>query len=174
MDRGGASGGSPLARALVAADAFLLGLSAGDRAGVVAFASDATVLAPLRHPAQARLALAEVTHGDGSRLDVGIHAGVRLLAAAHAGEAKALLLFSDGVSSGEDPGDLPAAVATARGMGIRLYALGFGDPPHGPSLEMVAGSSDRVWLEPSVMGMPGVVETVRADTPCPALLHDRD
>lgn len=173
MDRSGPGATSPLARALVAADDFIGRLAPFDHAGVVAFAGRAMPLAPLTDTGSAREALREVVAGEGSRLDLGIAAGDAVLSVERPpGEERLLVLFSDGVASGESPGELEAAVDHARRGGITVAAIGYGNPPHEPSLEFVAGSADRVWIEPSPGEMGRVISTLRSAVPCGAQLHD--
>jgi Mg-chelatase subunit ChlD len=157
-------GSTPLGRSLNAASELLSALTTSDRAALVTFDGTATVLAGLGPPDAARSALEAVTTGAGSRLDLGVIEGARLLAGARAGEEARLVLISDGAGSDSD---LDAAVSALTDAKALAYALGYGNPAHSDSLEYVVGTAARVWIEPAPDAASELPDRMRVDAGCP-------
>jgi hypothetical protein len=164
MAAAGPDGSTPLQRSLDAADALLSALSASDRAALVSFDGTAHVMAELGTPATAVARLAGIVPGPGSRLDLGVIDGARLLADARAGEVARLIVMSDGAGA---ESDLDAAVAASSAAHALVYAVGYGNPAHPESLEYVTGSGERVWIEPAPTDASGLPARMRADAGCP-------
>lgn len=164
----GAGGTAPLERAKAAADALLAQLGSADRAGVVTFAGAAQTVQPLAlGSAAARAALTHLPVGEGSRLDLGIAEGAKVLDGALPAEGRQMVLFTDGNLSGAEPNDALEAARAAVARGNRLYAVGYGDRLDAEELAALVGGTERLWIQPEPAGMGAVDSKMRADLPCP-------
>ncbi|MCM1577207.1 MAG: VWA domain-containing protein [Ruminococcus sp.] len=92
----------------------------GNRAAVVTYASDGTVVQGLTDdPAVLQTAVSSVTAGGNSNLAAGIAAAANMLNAGNTGNRKVMFIFTDGrYNTGADPSE---AVASAKEAGIILY-----------------------------------------------------
>ena len=142
-------GPTKLEAAREAAVAFVDALREEDRAAVIAFDAQVNTLATLADGKQsARDALAGLETGAGTRIDLGIAAGVAALGAARDGAWPTLVLLTDGRPTGEaDPVRL--AAAEARAAGVTLYTIGLGADVDAALLEDVAGDAERALVAPT-------------------------
>ncbi len=116
-----------------------------DRAAIVAFNAEASLLAPLTgdravlDEALARFELAQFT-----RIDLGIEAARReLVDAAGEGETQAVIVLTDGRNNPEPVSSAVAAAARAKADGIRVFTIGLGSEIEEAALqEMASRPSD--------------------------------
>ncbi len=139
--------GRPKAEAAVeAARSFLDALRLPeDRASIVAFNAEASLLAPLTgdrgalDEALARFELAQFT-----RIDLGIEAARReLVEAAGEGETQAMVVLTDGRNNPEPVSSAVDAAARAKADSIRVFTIGLGSEIEEAALrEMASGPAD--------------------------------
>lgn len=151
MAQGAADGRSKLAAAVDAA----LGLAGyldwqRDRVALIGFSAAGQVLSPLSgDDAALRAALAGLTTGEGTRIDLGLGAARQAWEAAPRPGARAvLILLTDGR---QDGGQEPAALAQAaalRAAGVVPYTVGLGPDHDAALLSAIAGSPDRYLASP--------------------------
>lgn len=127
MDEPAAGGGTKLDAARAAASALLGGLRPGiDDAALVAFDAASRVASPLgAGPAARAAALAALRTAPGTALELGLAEAGRALDAAPDGASRAVLLLSDGRTSGR-PDDARAAAADLEARRIARYVVALG------------------------------------------------
>ena len=166
--------GEKIASAKAAADRFveLLDLP-NDQIGVVAFASEAALVAPLSGDAATlSAAIAGLETASGTRIDKGIEMALEQLdsPAAIPGNTQVIVLLTDGRQPEVD--ELREAAAEARSRpGMRIYAVGLGEDVDEPLLAEVAGSADRVFLAAGPEDLLRIYTAVAGDVPCPKDVH---
>jgi len=166
MDAPTRAGRPAIEAAKAAAGAFLARFGAEDRSGLVAFAGSAEVLQSLTDDSAAtRAALGRLTLGHGSRLDLGLEAGQRVLGAARPGERRILVLVTDGLSS-VSAGDVRAAADRTRALGTTIYALGIGAEVDAALLAAVAGDPARYLAVGDAEDLAGLYEAIAARERC--------
>jgi len=96
-----------------------------DRAAIVAFDGQARVASGLSgDPAALDAAAAALIAGEGTRMDLGIHAALDLLAQRDGDRTPVIVLLSDGRQ--DDPATALAAGDRARAAAVALFAIGLG------------------------------------------------
>ncbi len=140
-----------------------------DQVGVVAFAEEAALVAPLSgDSATLASAIAGLETASGTRIDRGIEMALGQLAgpAATAGNTPVIVLLTDGRQPEVD--ELREAAAVARSLpGMRIYAIGLGEDVDQPLLAEVAGSADRVFVAAGPDDLLRIYTAVAGDVPCP-------
>jgi hypothetical protein len=146
-------GPTKLAAAQQAASAFVAGLRGADRVAVVAFDQAARLSAPLGGDlAAAQAAIAGLTTGQGTRIDLGLAAGREALSGARPDAVRALVLLTDGRPSTTVENVLAAGRAVAA-AGITVYAIGLGADVDGGLLAEVAGDAGGYYAAPDTAGL---------------------
>lgn len=168
MSESAAGGGTKLAAALAAAGSFVDQLVLpSDRVAVVTFDAEARVVAPLTGDRSAiAAALATVQSAQGTRIDLGLVEGQRVLAARAAVDRQAaLVLLSDGLHGGEVADVIDAAEAL-RGLGALVYGIGLGDDTDLALLARVATTPDRAFHSPTAEDLAGIYVAIRERLEC--------
>ncbi|MER3409746.1 MAG: VWA domain-containing protein [Thermoleophilia bacterium] len=156
---------SRLEAAKRAALSFLQRAPAKYRVGVVAFATDARVVAPPTHDRQlVAQALAELRPGEGTALGDAVVKAVQISEAesdAAFGPASptAVLLLSDGVQEGGQVRP-EAAARLAAERGVRVSAVSLGTPEGVVEVPLAGGFRQRVHVPPD----PATLEMIAART----------
>ncbi|MEO8083770.1 MAG: VWA domain-containing protein [Ardenticatenales bacterium] len=171
IDASASMAGPKLAQAVAGAKAFvdLLGPRLGEsQVAVVAYDATARVVLPLSTD-QARIegALDSITPGNGTRIDRGIVAGANEAAGPkHVAENRSVIvLLTDGIQV--DARDTVKDAATyARAKGAVIYALGLGDDVDVPTLLVIAGGPDAMWLARDPDALVGVYRRVGGVVVC--------
>lgn len=159
-------GASKLDAARVAAIGFLDTLAPADRVAVVAFDAGARIVVPLTADrAAARVALADVPSGNGSRVDAGITTAVEALAGRRPDATAAAIVLTD--AERVDAAAVLAAADAARGAGIRVYAIGLGALVDDDLLTRVAGDPARYFRAPSTEDLARIYAGLEIETTCP-------
>jgi len=168
MSEPAAGGGTKLDAALAAAGAFVDQLALpSDQVALVTFDSSARIVAPLTGDRQVvTAALGTITAAQGTRIDLGLVEGTRLLAARSAGDRDAaLVLLSDGLHGG-DVADVHAAAEELRTLGALVYAVGLGDDADRALLSRVATSPDRAFHSPTAEDLARIYSAIRERLVC--------
>ncbi len=120
-----------------------------DRVAVIAFNDRATVLTPLTGDlAHAQEALGRIETRPGTAIDLGLQAASEVLEShGRPGAVSVAVLLSDGAQT--LPGDPAAAAQRLRGLGVILYAVGFGEDVVPSQLIALAGATERYLYAPS-------------------------
>lgn len=129
VDVSSSMAGAKLDAARLALGIFLgqlrLGADGADRAAVVAFDGQARIAAGLTDDRAALdAAAAALAAGEGTRMDLGLHAALDLLGARDGERKPVIVLLSDGRQ--DDPAPALAAGDRARAGGVDLFAVGLG------------------------------------------------
>lgn len=147
----------------------------GDQVAVIAFASEARVLAPLGSDADAvRDALHEIPRSEGTRIDAGLRTAIAELSGpARAPENRsAILLLTDGRPTRSTAEEVVAAAGEARAAGILVYAVGLGADVDPALLRLVAGADARYVAAPRAEDLERIYEDLARIIPCPTGRHD--
>jgi uncharacterized protein YegL len=140
-----------------------------DQAAVVTFDQHARVLQPLTADAQALdRALDGLVPGVGTRIDLGLREGVRLVAGpdSRAAADPVIVLLTDGRPDVGSLGELELVASLAREIGVALYVVGLGADVDVPTLQMIAGRADRVYLAPNATDLRDIYTAVAIEIPC--------
>ncbi len=155
-------GATKLEAARDAAVSFVDALREQDRAAVIAFDAEARTLTTLADGTEAaHEALAGLAAGEGTRIDLGLAAGVSALGAAREDAWPALVLLTDGRPSGEAQAVLDAAGA-ARAAGATVYTIGLGADVDAALLRAVAGDAERALVAPDATDLAAIFAQLRA------------
>jgi len=156
-----------------AAGVFLdqLHLAAGDQAAIVAFNSQATLLAPLTgsrsqlDEALGRLAVAEQT-----RIDLGIETARLELAGPRrrAGNQAVLVVLTDGRANPDGPDAAVDEARQAKQAGAIVYTIGLGEALDEAALAEMAGGGGRFYRAPDAEALAGIYREIAGTIPCPA------
>jgi len=169
-------GGTKLDAARAAAEAFvgLLDLGAGgggaDRVGVVSFnGSAARVLALTGDRARVAAALAGLSTGAGTRIDLGLAGAAGTLAEGGRAEAQAVvILLTDGLQTASEAPN-GAVVARSEGLkagGALVYTIGLGETIDRELLRAVATSADRYYESPTTDELAAIYRAISARLAC--------
>jgi len=169
-------GGTKLDAARAAAEAFagLLDLGAGgggaDRVGIVSFnGSAARVLALSGDRARVAPALAGLSTGAGTRIDLGLAEAAGTLAEGGRADAQAVvILLTDGLQT-ESEAPNAAVVARAEGLkagGALVYTIGLGGTIDRELLRAVATSADRYYESPTTDELAAIYRAISARLAC--------
>lgn len=145
IDVSGSMGGEKIQAAREGAFEIARGLSTSDQSGLVAFASFASLRAPLGHDhAATSTAILALTAGGSTAMGDGVALGRNdLLARTQPGARKVMVVLTDGyTNAGVDPG--PEAEA-ARTAGIELFTVGIGTSVNEPLLRSMASSPENYY-----------------------------
>jgi len=162
--------------ALDAARAFLdllaLDGATGDQAAIVAFNTQAQLLAPLTNDRLALdAALASITLAQQTRLDLAVAAGADALADVtrqRPTNQQVLVLLTDGRAN---PVPIEAAVeeaALAKAASITLFTIGLGEDIDAEGLAAMASTAGGFLRAPDAEDLAGVYAEVARSIPCPA------
>ncbi|MFN0018760.1 MAG: VWA domain-containing protein [Pirellulaceae bacterium] len=143
IDRSGSMSGTPLADAKQAAILFLNQMDQGDRIGVVSYSSSASTNYAITQIganniviAQASSAINALSAGGNTSIGSGIAAADVQLDTLPAGEARAMIVLTDGVENTS-----PYAIDVINSQvaqDIRIYTIGFGTDVDGAALAQIA------------------------------------
>lgn len=159
-----------------AAAAFLdaLRLDAGDRAGIVAFNAEASLLSPLTDRRDTLdAALLAIQAAPQTCLVCGLDLGARALEAAMpvdpaGGRAAVLVLLTDGRSNPRPAAEAVVRAAEAKAAGQRIYAIGLGPDTEEEALRSIASGPAAYFHAPSAAELAGIYRGIAVDIPCPA------
>jgi len=153
----GAGSATKLDAARQAAARLLEGLRPGvDAAAIVAFDAAARTVAPLgASPAERVAALDGLATAPGTALDLGLDEAGRALSEAPAGATKALILLSDGRTSGR-PEDALRAAADLAAAGVLRYTVGLGEGADAALLAAIASEPEAFANAPSAADLDGL------------------
>ena len=123
-----AGGASKLEEAVAAAHGLARSLSASqDRVGIVAFSTTAERITPLTFDRDRLVGdMLGLATSHGTRIDLGLYAGLDTLADSRPGARRGMLLLTDGHPSGTERAAVRAAAATVVDSGVDLYIVGIG------------------------------------------------
>lgn len=148
------------------------GPDAGDQAAIVAFNTDAWILAPLTADRTAlSAALSAVALAPQTRLDRAVSVGAESLAdpaRRRAGNLPVLVLLTDGRAN---PVPIDAAVteaAAAKAAGVTVFTIGLGDDVDSDGLAAMASSPQGFLRAPDGEDLAAAYATVARSIPCPA------
>jgi len=165
--------GSPtnkLQAAVAAAHSFLDVMELpGDQAAVVSFNSTARLAEGLTGSRAAlNFALANLTNGSGTRIDLGIQMAVLELMGSRHRRANnpVIIVLTDGQPSAGTASQALAAGREARGLGFVLYTVGLGDDADMGTLRQVAGRADRAFFAPDAAGLTRVYGQIAGKALC--------
>lgn len=161
-------GPAKLAAARAAATLFLdAALAPQDRVALVTFEGAAHRVVDLTADrAAVRAALDGLVTGYGTRLDLGLAAAVAALSARRPEATAAIILLTDGRSSGARPA-VERAAAAARAGGIEVVAIGLGDDVDGPLLAAIATRPEWYFAAPETEDLVSIYAGLPAVLPCP-------
>jgi Mg-chelatase subunit ChlD len=135
-----------------------------DRVAIVAFNGSAQIVQPLTGDALRLVrAMDGLPNGTGTRIDLGLGAGVDALARPAPDHLPVVVLLTDGNQSG---GDLDQAVARARAAGIRIFTVGLGGDVNREVLIHVAGDARRAYFAPLDADLADIYRTIASEIPC--------
>jgi Mg-chelatase subunit ChlD len=141
-----------------------------DRAAVIAFSRQATLLQPLTGSREALyIAVSRLFGlvGAGTRLDTGLAAARQLLSepARHPANRPVIIVLTDGLT---DAADARREAATARAQGSLIYAIGLGRDVDAALLAELAGDPARYYPSPTGAELAAIYLAIAADTGCAA------
>ncbi|MBK9715669.1 MAG: VWA domain-containing protein [Kouleothrix sp.] len=158
LDRSGSMDSRQIADAREAARQLVSLLDLGlDQVGLVSFASDASLDAPLGHDASAvGRALDKLRAGGGTNIPAGITAAhVELTSGRHSAPAtQVLVLLSDGQAKDKDE-EVRQAASEARADGIRIITIALGPDADRELLREIASSARDAYYQPSSSELAG-------------------
>jgi Mg-chelatase subunit ChlD len=138
-----------------------------DRVALVAFNGTAQTVQPLTGDWLTLLrALDRLPSGSGTRIDLGLDAGVEALAKHAPPNVSVIVLLTDGNQSGGTPADVDRAVARATGAGVHLFTIGLGSDVNRELLIQVAGDEKRAYFAPTAAELAGIYRTIAEAIPC--------
>jgi Mg-chelatase subunit ChlD len=142
IDTSSSMTGAKLTAAKAAAKVFVAGLRLPlDRAGVVGFDAEPTLARSLSgDPAAVEAAIDGLSIRRGTQVHTALRTAARELISSGRGapgNRPVIVLLSDGIHDGP-ASEVLGEAATARALGIRLYAVGLGDDADGTLLQAVA------------------------------------
>jgi Mg-chelatase subunit ChlD len=140
-----------------------------DRVAVLAFDESARLAQGLTGDrARLQAALAGTSIGEGTRIDLGLDAGVRELGGVRGrpGVRRVVILLTDGRPDAGSEADLDEAVRRARGAGVAVYAIGLGDDVDAVLLRRVAGDAARYLAAPTKADLVRVYRAIAEVLPC--------
>lgn len=157
-------GPSKLRAAKDAAEAFVATLRTQDRAAVVTFDAEVRSITNLSGDhAATREVIERLGTGSGTRIDLGLSAGQRVLADRRAGSAPVLVLLTDGRPS-TTTANVRQAAESAHAAGITVYAIGLGQDVDAELLRYVAGDEGRYFFAPSTADLQPAFDALQGLT----------
>ena len=162
------AGRPAIAAAIEAAGAFLDQLTPEDRVALVAFDSQARLVAPLTgDQAALRSGLAGLSTATGSRLDAGLEVGRSALTAARPGERRVLVMLTDGRPSLVEAAAVRRVAEDVRAAGVRIYAIGIGAAVDASLLTEITGDASRVLVESDAEELAALYRAIAEREGCP-------
>jgi Mg-chelatase subunit ChlD len=170
VDTSSSMDGDKLAQTRVAAREFLdLLTMPPSRSAVVAFHSEAQVVTPLTTDrTRAALALDTLPRGEGTRIDLALHAARETLTGPDAdpSHAKVYVLLTDGRQDEGREQDAVSAAAAARRAGLTGFIIGVGPDAEATFLTGLAGDPDRYFAVSDATGLLRIYQAIAGTIPC--------
>jgi len=168
-----ATGRTKLAAAIAAAGTFLdqLHLDAGDQAAIVAFNSDATLLAQLTADRAALdAALAGITTAQYTRIDRGIAVAADELAGSRhrLSNTPVMIVLTDGRANPVPVSAAEAEARRAKDAGVVVFTIGLGDDLDTEALRRMASQPGYFFVAPDAEALAGIYRGIAVAIPCPA------
>ncbi|MFQ5459358.1 MAG: VWA domain-containing protein, partial [Anaerolineae bacterium] len=169
VDTSSSMKGDKLDTALAAGQAFIDAVDPRrDRVGVVAFDSSPRLVYVISAELTAvRRALAGLTTGVGTRVDLGLEAALRELGYRGRPDSPAVfVVLSDGRPTGGTEAAALAAAGEARGRGVTVFAIGLGADVDAAFLRAIAARADHYLFAPEAADLVGLYREVASRLPC--------
>ena len=147
-------------------------LKPSDQATIIGFNAEAFVLAELggdKVALEAALRALPSTQAAGTSIDSGLQAArSELTGARHlAGNARSIILVTDGAQSGGDTATVRDAAAAAKAAGIQIVTVGLGEGADASLLSEVASRPELFYAAPSTEDLLRIYREVARLIPCP-------
>jgi Mg-chelatase subunit ChlD len=169
IDSSSSMAGSKIDAAIAAAQAFV-GLvdPQRDRVGAVAFDDDARLVYLITGDFPAlQSALATITVGEGTRIDLGVHKALQAFTyRGRPGSQRVIVLLSDGVPTAGTAAAAEDAAAQAKAAGITVFTIGLGPDADADLMSSLASRRSDYYPAPSEGDLAGIYRAIAERIPC--------